>query len=108
MHSRVPTYCYWNQSRNPLLQGPCCVATPTVRHVALPTRTLFPPRGSRRGTFAPPAKISRTIRQESVMNFGVMPILAPDVTTTHGMLEQVDTLLVQKGLLKAGDSRRKE
>jgi pyruvate kinase len=37
------------------------------------------------------------------VNYGVMPILAPEVTTTDGMLEQIDTLLVQKGFLKAGD-----
>jgi len=43
-----------------------------------------------------------TVRQ-LLVNFGVMPILAPEVTTTDGMLEQVDTLLVQKGLLNAGD-----
>ena len=43
-----------------------------------------------------------TVRQ-LLVNFGVMPILAPAVLTTDEMLEQVDTLLVDKALLKVGD-----
>ncbi len=58
--------------------------------------------------YRPPVKIIAmatsmdTVRQ-LLVNFGVMPILVSPVTTTDGMLEQVDTLLVEKGLLKAGD-----
>jgi pyruvate kinase len=33
----------------------------------------------------------------------VIPILAPEVTTTDEMLEQMDTLLVERGLLHPGD-----
>ena len=58
--------------------------------------------------YRPPVRIiAMTSSMDTVrrllVNFGVMPILAPEVTTTDGMLEQVDTLLVQKGILNAGD-----
>ena len=58
--------------------------------------------------YRPPVKIlAMTSSMDTVrrllVSFGVMPILAPEVTTTDGMLEQVDTLLVQKGFLNAGD-----
>jgi pyruvate kinase len=58
--------------------------------------------------YRPPVKIiAMTDSTESVrrllVNYGVMPILAPAVISTDGMLEQIDTLLVQKGLLHAGD-----
>ncbi len=58
--------------------------------------------------YRPPVRIiAMTSSMDTVrrllVNFGVMPILAPEVTTTDEMLEQVDTLLVQKGLLNAGD-----
>jgi pyruvate kinase len=58
--------------------------------------------------YRPPVKIIAmtgspdTVRR-LLVNYGVMPILAPEVTTTDGMLEQIDTLLVQKGFLQAGD-----
>jgi pyruvate kinase len=58
--------------------------------------------------YRPPVKIiamtgSMDTVRRLLVNYGVMPILAPEVTTTDGMLEQIDTLLVQKGFLKAGD-----
>jgi pyruvate kinase len=58
--------------------------------------------------YRPPVKIiAMTSSMESVrrllVNYGVTPILAPEVTSTDGMLEQVDTFLVQKGFLNAGD-----
>jgi pyruvate kinase len=58
--------------------------------------------------YRPPVKIiAMTSSMESVrrllVNYGVMPILAPEVSSTDGMLEQIDTYLVQKGFLNAGD-----
>jgi pyruvate kinase len=38
-----------------------------------------------------------------LVNYGVMPILAPEVTSTDEMLGQIDTLLVENGLLHVGD-----
>jgi pyruvate kinase len=58
--------------------------------------------------YRPPVRIiamtssTETVRR-LLVNYGVMPILAPEMTTTDGMLEQIDTLLVEKGLLHAGD-----
>jgi pyruvate kinase len=58
--------------------------------------------------YRPPVRIiamtssTETVRR-LLVNYGVLPILAPEMTTTDGMLEQIDTLLVQKGLLHAGD-----
>jgi pyruvate kinase len=58
--------------------------------------------------YRPPVKIiamtgsPETVRR-LLVNYGVTPILAPEVMTTDGMLEQIDTLLVEKGLLQAGD-----
>src|SRR5580698_9660289 len=58
--------------------------------------------------YRPPVRIiamtssTETVRR-LLVNYGVMPILAPEMTTTDGMLEQIDTLLVQRGLLHAGD-----
>lgn len=58
--------------------------------------------------YRPPVKIiAMTDSPETVrrllVNFGVMPILAPEATTTDGMLDQIDTFLVQKGFLNPGD-----
>ena len=58
--------------------------------------------------YRPPVRIiAMTSSMETVrrllVNYGVMPVLAPEMTTTDGMLEQIDTLLVQRGLLHAGD-----
>ena len=58
--------------------------------------------------YRPPVKIiamtsSMATVRRLLVNYGVMPILAPEVTSTDGMLEQIDTFLVQKGLLNAGD-----
>ena len=58
--------------------------------------------------YRPPVKILAmtssldTVRR-LMIHYGVIPILAPDVTTTDGMLEQMDTLLVERGLLHPGD-----
>jgi pyruvate kinase len=58
--------------------------------------------------YRPPVKIiamtgSMDTVRRLLVNYGVMPILAPEATTTDGMLEQIDTVLVQRGLLNAGD-----
>ncbi len=37
------------------------------------------------------------------MNYAVTPVLAPQVNTTDEMLGQMDTLLVEQGLLQSGD-----
>jgi pyruvate kinase len=58
--------------------------------------------------YRPPVKIVamtpsiETVRR-LMINYGVIPVLAPETTTTDGMLDQMDTLLVQKGLLHHGD-----
>ena len=58
--------------------------------------------------YRPPVKIlamtsSRDVVRRLTVNFGVIPVLAPVVGTTDDMLAQIDTLLVKRGLLKAGD-----
>jgi len=58
--------------------------------------------------YRPPVKIiamtgSMDTVRRLLVNYGVMPILAPEATSTDGMLEQIDTVLVQRGLLNAGD-----
>ena len=58
--------------------------------------------------YRPPVRIiAMTASMETVrrllVNFGVMPVLAPDTLSTDEMLGQMDTLLVERGLLKPGD-----
>jgi pyruvate kinase len=58
--------------------------------------------------YRPPVKIialtdSIAAVRRLLVNYGVTPLLAPAVSSTDGMLEQIDTLLVQKGFLHAGD-----
>jgi pyruvate kinase len=58
--------------------------------------------------YRPPVKIialtdSVAAVRRLLVNYGVTPLLAPAVSSTDGMLEQIDTLLVQKGFLHAGD-----
>lgn len=58
--------------------------------------------------YRPPVRIiamtsSLDTVRKLLVNYGVQPVLAPEVTSTDGMLSQIDTLLVEKGLLKAGD-----
>jgi len=58
--------------------------------------------------YRPPVKIlamtsSRDVVRRLTVHFGVIPVLAPVVGTTDDMLAQIDTLLVKRGLLKAGD-----
>jgi pyruvate kinase len=58
--------------------------------------------------YRPPVKIiamtdSTAAVRRLLVNYGVTPLLAPAVSSTDGMLEQIDTLLVQKGFLHAGD-----
>jgi pyruvate kinase len=58
--------------------------------------------------YRPPVKIialtdSMAAVRRLLVNYGVTPLLAPAVSSTDGMLEQIDTLLVQKGFLHAGD-----
>jgi pyruvate kinase len=43
-----------------------------------------------------------TARQLSI-SYGVVPMLAPDVSNTDEMLAQMDRILVEKGLLKKGE-----
>ena len=38
-----------------------------------------------------------------LVNYGVIPVLAPITVSTDEMLGQMDTLLVERGLLKPGD-----
>jgi pyruvate kinase len=58
--------------------------------------------------YRPPVKIiAMTSSMDTVrrllVNFGVTPVLAPDTLSTDEMLGQMDTLLVERGLLKPGD-----
>jgi pyruvate kinase len=58
--------------------------------------------------YRPPVKIIAMTHSEDVVrhllvNFAVSPILAPVVASTDAMLEQIDRLLVERGLLRAGD-----
>ena len=58
--------------------------------------------------YRPPVKIlamtaSRHVARRLTVNFGVVPVLAPEVGSTDDMLAQIDTLLVRRKLLKAGD-----
>jgi pyruvate kinase len=58
--------------------------------------------------YRPPVKIiAMTASMDTVrrllVNFAVTPVLAPDMLSTDEMLSQMDTLLVERGLLKAGD-----
>ena len=58
--------------------------------------------------YRPPVRIlamtsSREVARMLTVNFGVIPVLAPVVGTTDDMLAQIDTLLVDRGLLKPGD-----
>jgi len=58
--------------------------------------------------YRPPVKIIAmtssldTVRR-LLVNYGVIPVLAPDTTSTDEMLGQMDTLLVGHGLLRHGD-----
>lgn len=51
--------------------------------------------------------IAMTTSMETVrrllVNYAVTPVLAPDALSTDEMLSQMDTLLVDRGLLRAGD-----
>jgi len=58
--------------------------------------------------YRPPVKIiAMTASVDTVrrllVNYGVIPVLAPDTSSTDAMLGQLDTLLVERGLLKPGD-----
>jgi len=58
--------------------------------------------------YRPPVRIiamthSPDTVRKLLVNYGVLPVLAPEATSTDGMLSQIDTLLVEKGLVKAGD-----
>jgi pyruvate kinase len=43
-----------------------------------------------------------TARQLSI-SYGVVPMLAPDVSNTDEMMAQMDRILVEKGILKKGE-----
>jgi pyruvate kinase len=58
--------------------------------------------------YRPPVKIiAMTASMDTVrrllVNYAVTPVLAPDMLSTDEMLGQMDTLLVERGLLKVGD-----
>ncbi len=58
--------------------------------------------------YRPPVKIiamtgSMDTVRRLLVNFGVVPVLAPVTLSTDEMLGQMDTLLVRLGLLRAGD-----
>jgi pyruvate kinase len=58
--------------------------------------------------YRPPVKIiAMTASMDTVrrllVNYGVVPVLAPVTLSTDEMLDQMDTLLVGHGLLRAGD-----
>ena len=45
---------------------------------------------------------ARTTARQLSVNYGVMPILAPDVSTTDEMLAQMDRVMVEGGYLREG------
>lgn len=58
--------------------------------------------------YRPPVKIvamtsSPGVVRRLLIHYGVVPVLAPAVTSTDEMLQQIDTLLVDRGLLHAGE-----
>ncbi|MES1257470.1 MAG: pyruvate kinase [Acidobacteriota bacterium] len=58
--------------------------------------------------YRPPVRIvamtaSLATARRLLVNYGVIPVLAPDTLSTDEMLSQMDTLLVERGLLKPGD-----
>lgn len=58
--------------------------------------------------YRPPVKIlAMTASVDTVrrllVHYGVVPVLAPDTKSTDEMLGQMDTLLVERGLLRRGD-----
>lgn len=58
--------------------------------------------------YRPPVKLlamtaSVDTARRLLVNYGVIPVLAPDTLSTDEMLGQMDTLLVERGLLKPGD-----
>ena len=46
---------------------------------------------------------STDVVRRLLINYGVIPVLAPEVTSTDEMLGQMDSLLVERGLLCSGD-----
>jgi pyruvate kinase len=59
--------------------------------------------------YRPPVCIYAMTPRENVgrqlmVNYAVMPVLAPDVASTDEMLAQMDRVLTERGYLKAGDS----
>lgn len=59
--------------------------------------------------YRPPVSIyaitpSERVARQLALNYGVTPVLAPHVGSTDKMLSQMDSLLLQLGLLKAGDT----
>jgi pyruvate kinase len=58
--------------------------------------------------YRPPVKIiamtnSLDVVRRLLVNYAVTPVVAPEVKTTDEMLGQMDTLLVERGLLCSGD-----
>jgi pyruvate kinase len=57
--------------------------------------------------YRPPVKVIAMTPADSVrrllVNYGVIPVLAPNTLSTDEMLDRMDTLLVERGLLKPGD-----
>jgi pyruvate kinase len=44
------------------------------------------------------------VGRQLAVNFGVVPVEAPDVASTDEMLAQMDRVLTERGHLKAGDA----
>jgi pyruvate kinase len=59
--------------------------------------------------YRPPVPIyaltpSETVARQLAINYGISPILAPDVNSFDQMMSQMDRLLVEKGYVKCGDA----
>lgn len=58
--------------------------------------------------YHPPVRIiamtdSQTVMRRLLINYGVEPVMAPAVQTTDDMLEQMNSMLVERGYLQPGD-----
>ena len=58
--------------------------------------------------YRPPVRViamaeSETVIRRLVMNYAVVPVIAPPVADTDAMLDQMDKMLVEMGHLRPGD-----
>ena len=95
------------------LQG--CTLPTGRRLAASPARSavfpscFHPACESQVSRYRPPVCIYAMTPRENVgrqlmVNYGVIPVEAPDVASTDEMLAQMDRVLTERGYLKAGDS----